>query len=45
MHSIYAISICIIQLSRYKIIIPSSEFVSLVIGISQYIGGMIKVWY
>ena len=37
-HSIYAISICIIYLSRYKIIILLCEVVSFVIGIGQGIG-------
>ena len=38
MYSVYAISICIMHLSRYRIMILLCEVVSLVIGIGQSIG-------
>ena len=41
MHFIYAISICITHISKYKIIILSYEVISLVIGINP---GLLARW-
>ena len=38
MQTVYVISICIINLTRYKVIILPCEVVNLVIGIGQGIG-------